>query len=312
MELTIEECVDDLKWDDFILKSPHSSIYLTSRILNQSKNLFDKLFFLKNNLIIGCVVIKKENTYSDFAEYQGLALSPSLGSNTIQKIVTDQFKKTESVLNLLETKYKSFNLSLNPNITDLRPFQWLNYHNDKNKISFKLRYTGIINLEDYLNFEEYLSSIRSGRRQEYKKAIKNKLTVIESKNIEDFLRLYVLTFARQGLNVNHDDLVLMRNTYESLLKINQARLTYAINEKNSIISGMIVYIYNDTMYYQYGATDPKYRNSGGSVLIMLHNIKKGIESGIKKFDMIGINSPNRGDFKISFNAKPKPYYHVSY
>ena len=38
MELTIEECVDDLKWDDFISKSPHSSVYITSRILNQSKN----------------------------------------------------------------------------------------------------------------------------------------------------------------------------------------------------------------------------------------------------------------------------------
>ena len=313
MELTIEECVDDLKWDDFISKSPHSSVYITSRILNQSKNLFDKLFFLNNNnLIIGCVVIKKENTNSDFAEYQGMALSPALGSNTIQKIVTDKFKKTESILNLLVIKYKSFNLSLNPNITDLRAFQWLNYHNDQKKISFKLRYTGIINLINYSNFEDYLSSIRSVRRQEYKKAIKNKITVFESKNIADFLRLYELTFERQGIKVNPDDLVLIRNSYNSLLKLDQARLTYAINENKTIVSGMIVYVYNDTMYYQYGATDPEYRNTGASVLIMLNNIKKGIENGFKQFDMVGVNSPNRGDFKISFNAEPKPYYHVSY
>ena len=101
-------------------------------------------------------------------------------------------------------------------------------------------------------------------------------------------------------------------TYETLLQLNQAKLTYAINENKSIVSGMIVYAYNDTMYYQYGATDPEFRNSGGSVLIMLNNIKKGIENGFKQFDMAGVNSPNRGDFKISFNAEPKPYYHVSF
>ena len=312
MELVIKQCVDNIKWDEFILKSPQSSIYMTSRILNQSKNIFEKLFFFKNNIIIGCVVIKKENTNSDFAEYQGLALSPLLGSNTVQKIFTDQFKKTESILNLLKIKYKSFNLSLNPNITDLRAFQWLNYHNEQKKILFKLSYTAIINLNNYSNFEDYLSSIRSVRRQEYKKAIKNKITVVESKNISDFLILYELTFERQGIKVNPDDLVLIRNSYNSLLKLDQARLTYAINENKTIVSGMIVYVYNDTMYYQYGATDPEYRNTGASVLIMLNNIKKGIENGFKQFDMVGVNSPNRGDFKISFNAEPKPYYHVSF
>lgn len=313
MILTIEKCVDDLKWDNFISMSPHSSIYLTSRILNQSFNQFDKLFFFdQNKMIIASAIIKKDKKYNDYTEYQGLALSKPNGSNTIQKIVTDQFKKTETVLNLLEKKYKTFNLSLHPNITDLRPFQWLNYHNTKKKISFSLKYTAIIDLKDYIDFEHYLSSIRSVRRQEYKKAIRNKLRFIESNEIEDFLRLYILTFARQGLSVSQYDLNYICNVYKTLSEIGQAKLTYVINENNTIISGMIVYLYKDTMYYQFGATDPEYRNTGGFVFAMLNNIKYGIENGINKFDMVGINSPNRGDFKISFNAKPISYYHVSY
>jgi hypothetical protein len=56
-------------------------------------------------------------------------------------------------------------------LADLRPFQWHNYHEpDKGQFKIDLRYTGILDLKKYSNFDEYLVSVRSVRRQEYKKA----------------------------------------------------------------------------------------------------------------------------------------------
>jgi hypothetical protein len=37
-----------------------------------------------------------------------------------------------------------------------------------------------------------------------------------------------------------------------------------------------------------------------------------MDNGMKMVDFGGINSPNRGDFKISFNAKPVPYFITSW
>ena len=48
------------------------------------------------------------------------------------------------VLNLfkdfLTNNYESINLTLSPNISDIRPFQWHNYH-QKNKFKIDVRYT---------------------------------------------------------------------------------------------------------------------------------------------------------------------------
>jgi hypothetical protein len=36
-------------------------------------------------------------------------------------------------------------------------------------------------------------------------------------------------------------------------------------------------------------------------------IKDAIENKYLEIDFCGLNSPNRGDFKVSFNAEPKLY-----
>jgi hypothetical protein len=45
---------------------------------------------------------------------------------------------------------------------------------------------------------------------------------------------------------------------------------------------------------------------------MIKSIQLISEMGLKKIDFIGINSPNRGDFKLSFNPKIFQYYEVKF
>ena len=66
----------------------------------------------------------------------------------------------------------------------------------------------------------------------------------------------------------------------------------------------------DTGYYLIGANDPGFRKYGTGSFLVLEQIRKCFEHGIKAIDFIGINSPNRGDFKTSFNAQPFSFFTV--
>src|SRR5262249_12920131 len=64
-------------------------------------------------------------------------------------------------------------------------------------------------------------------------------------------------------------------------------------------------------YYMFGANDPEYRKTGAGTLLLAHSIRHCMERGLESVDVVGINSPNRGDFKTSFNAAPSAYHVVT-
>jgi hypothetical protein len=44
---------------------------------------------------------------------------------------------------------------------------------------------------------------------------------------------------------------------------------------------------------------------------LIDNILRFAQQGLKKFDFVGVNSPNRGDFKMSFGAELIGYNQIS-
>ena len=69
---------------------------------------------------------------------------------------------------------------------------------------------------------------------------------------------------------------------------------------------------NKCAYYLIGANNPAYRKFGVGTFVLYQQIKKSMELGLRRIDFVGINSPNRGDYKISFNAKSTPYYTLNW
>ena len=61
-------------------------------------------------------------------------------------------------------------------------------------------------------------------------------------------------------------------------------------------------------YYWAGANDPHYRKTGCGTYLMIETIRRWQQKGLKTIDFVGINSPNRGDFKTSLNAIPVRYF----
>ena len=54
-------------------------------------------------------------------------------------------------------------------------------------------------------------------------------------------------------------------------------------------------------YYLFGANSPDLRATGGSTRLILDSILNARSRGLEEIDFVGVNSPKRGDFKLSFN-----------
>ena len=117
-------------------------------------------------------------------------------------------------------------------------------------------------------------------------------------------------FDSNSFEANDKSLAVVKNIATESLRNKSGKLPFCYDTHHNLHSSMLTLTYKDTAYYQFGATDPGFRSSSASAFLVLNSIKTAFESNIDFFDMVGINSPNRGDFKLSFNALPKPYFHL--
>jgi lipid II:glycine glycyltransferase (peptidoglycan interpeptide bridge formation enzyme) len=301
----LRDCDSDQEWDDFQLNSPQGSVYMTSSFLRSLQIDVKKIFYEVDDVVIASAAIS--DALPSFSLYQGITLVPLQGKG--HSVINQQLKILSAFLDRLAERFATLNLCLSNQFKDLRAFQWVNYHNpEKGMFDLLLNYTAIINLKDYTNFASYLESIRSVRRQEWKKGLKSEFNIVDSVNVDEFIRLYELTFDRQSISLNEQTIQTVRRITQLAIDEKKGNLTFCYDSLGTPLSAMLTLVHNKTRYYQFGATDPQYRSSSASVFLMLNNIRKAYEEDIDYFDMVGINSPNRGDFKLSFSAQPESYF----
>lgn len=198
-------------------------------------------------------------------------------------------------------------MSFSPNFSDLRPFNW-HAHSDLSAAKFLVntRYTAYLNLVDF-TLDEYLMSIRSVRRQEYKKNI---TLSYEDDQIDNFLENYKNTFSRQGIAISEANLGLVESITRAALDNHSGMLKKIVINNESASSTL--FLHNENIgYYLFGANNPLYRSTGASTALMIRNIEELSKRGCKTLDFVGVNSPNRGDYKLSFNGVLRPYFQVN-
>lgn len=304
-------------WDNFIKTSPQKSIFITSKFLKSLNTNFDLITCTNDNneIIAGCPIIldNDDKAYKNiypFTQYVGIILK-NFSEYSNHKKISKEFKITEFFIDELIKKYKHIAISQHYNFTDLRPFQWYNYHQKENGVfNINISYSPILNLSHYNSYNDYYDSIRPVRRQEYKKNV-SKIKLIKTDNTDILVNLHKKTFERQGIVESNEQLKLVKSITQSALTNNYGDLTVAYLDEVPISAILFLY-YGQTAYYMFGANDYEYRNLFANNLIMLDLIKRAFETDIKEIDFVGANSPNRGDYKISYNGDLKHFYILNY
>jgi len=151
-----------------------------------------------------------------------------------------------------------------------------------------------------------MMQIRYNRRRDIK--MSSQVEVVESNDINVMNELHHKTFARQNLKRNSQEEYFLLQIGKTAIEKGFGKLLVAQLEGNPVSAILILYD-NNTAYYQFGASDPDYRDSGASTKLFFESIMYAFEKlELKLFDFVGVNSPKRGDFKLSFNGKLRSYF----
>ena len=303
---------DKQVWDAFASTSPQRSIFVYCKFLDSLQVNYDLVTcYAKGQIVAGTVLI-----YSDvgepidgafpFTQYQGILLADNTSKVTHSQI-THELKIVEYFIKQLTDRYNKCCFCNSWRFRDLRPFQWHNYHERVNgQFRVNLNYTGVLDLSDYKNFEDYLSSVRSVRRQEFKKSSQT-LKLQFSDNAPFLDALHAKTFKRQTLERSDSDSKLLQSICMNAVADGFGKMSVATLDDVPVSA--VLFLYDDrTAYYLFGANDPDHRKTYAGTFLLMHMIKDAIEMKISEIDFVGVNSPNRSDYKISFNCNLKPYY----
>ena len=110
--------------------------------------------------------------------YQGLMFSADVNSQPLHTRASLILKLTEEFLTNLSQRYYRLSFGFHYSHADLRAIQWFNYHEPhKGHFKFTLQYTGLIDLDQFTDIEDYLHIMRIKRRTDCQKTLRDKIEV---------------------------------------------------------------------------------------------------------------------------------------
>lgn len=203
-----------------------------------------------------------------------------------------------AALQQLAQKYKAIYIKMEPNVK--KPLEQAPEENPSIKFLSKFqteegralftRYTFEL---DLTSSEEELANKQSSKtRYNVKLAAKKGVQIIEDtseKGLEDYLVILEETTKRQGFYAHTPDY--FRQLWASMKDSGMMHIFKAVYE-NQVLVVWIVFVFNDVLYYPYGASSSEHREVMASNLMMWEVIRFGKAQGCKSFDMWGSLGPN--------------------
>lgn len=299
--------------------SPHSSVFTHPYVLKKL-SLQTRWFAVRSLDRILCVwpiCINDQGLISKppFTYYVGPIWEHKVYSQiAVHRSLSSPLVVYEKFLAFFEENFNNICCSFPPEITDLRPIDWWNFHNsEKNRIQILPRYTAIIDFQETLNPQSMYRQVRRSEIRTFEK--KYKSDFIYEKNIIDLdevIELYQRTVPcyRENIpdNVSRSikELCLLAKDGFGFLslfrskedkKLAQFSLVLSARKKSNLILNL---------------TNHQFKPTGLTAFATDQIINQSKQLGDILFDFNGANSPRRGDDKHSYGAKPVLYFDIEY
>jgi lipid II:glycine glycyltransferase (peptidoglycan interpeptide bridge formation enzyme) len=312
--LELTKCVDLFVWDNFVASSPQNNVFCRTHFL-QTLGIKSDLWVVKRkgDTLAGAIIFRSGPEVllapRAFTIYQGVLLGHEILGMAPHRKSAWSLEVVGFLLQGLSSVYDRLSFCLHHSFDDLRSFQWFHYHEPElGLFNIDLNYTGLLNLAEYRDFETYLSGIRPTRRYEYRRALKIGLSVEKSQDVDILCDLHDRTFERQGIGLQLKEKQLVRSITTAAITHGFGQMLLCRDKNGEYVSATLFIFDERCAYYLFGANSPEHRNLNGGTFLMLENIRRCMDRELKSVDMVGVNSPNRGDFKTSFNSEITPYF----
>ena len=224
-------------------------------------------------------------------------------------------KDQMAALQQLSKKHNAIYIKLEPNCTkpleqaieDNPQHQLLQRYQVESGRPLFTRYT--FNLDLTPSEDELMANMTSKTRYNTRLAQKRGVKVFEDssdRGLEDYLKVLAETTNRQGFYAHTPDY--FRKMWQELKDTGIAHIFKATYE-NQILVTWIVFVFNNVLYYPYGASSSAHREVMASNLIMWEVIKFGKAQSCTSFDMWGAlgPEPDHNDPWYGFHRFKKGY-----
>ena len=296
-------------WLTLLEKSPQYSPFVRDDYLEVTGFAAKNYILYRNgNIYMGvCIPVDKNTGMPSesvpYAPYQGLLY---LNEQISYRDCHNNLEATEFMLDYLysESGLRQISFGNSYAVKDIRSIQWHHYHSqEKGTYNIKVRYTSVI--KNCYNCR----TASKGRNLDYRYSTERYgLRIEKSQDVEDFAELYEKTFFRQNISLTDMTMRTVLGIVDLAIRKDFGKLYYATDGEGRRIDAIFVLTEHNKSYYIFGANDPDHRKKGGGTLLLMNELVNMQNNNICEFDFIGINSPNRGDWKLSFGGMINPYY----
>jgi lipid II:glycine glycyltransferase (peptidoglycan interpeptide bridge formation enzyme) len=157
--------------------------------------------------------------------------------------------------------------------------------------------------------EELFAKLTSKTRYNVNLAAKKGVVIYEnstSEGMEQYIKILKETTSRQGFYAHGPEY--FRKMWQELSKSGMIKIFQAVYQ-DKILASWIIFIFNDVIYYPYGASSREHRDVMASNLMMWEMIRYGKLQGCHKFDMWGSlgENPDKKDPWYGFHRFKKGY-----
>jgi len=307
-------------WDQFVEQSSYGTVYCSSAYLQALDIPHQAYFCYKANERMAALLLllsedRQHVVHHGLVVHDGIIYRDFPQLNQAQQH-SEQFAIQTFMGETLAEQYHTITLTLSPKITDVRALLWVNYHNHDAQFIPAIRYTSLIDITDFngeitLNDNRLYQQASVARRQEIRYARKKSVSVCTSNNVTLLVDLYAKTMDRQAISMTEDTTQLIYRLVKRMLATHQAVMFQATTANNDVGSMSVFLLDGNTAHFLFGANDPLFRNEHTGTAVLWEAFYQLAKVGITDVNLEGINSPQRGWFKLSFGGTVVPYYQLT-
>jgi hypothetical protein len=302
--LTLSDSLDE--WDEFVDSSPQGCIFCRSWWLQAVCPESVLILILRENgkVVAGLPLPhRKKWGLHDFhmpklTPFLGPLLAPPRSPKRLSQI-SREMELLEALIDAVPD-FDRLLMHCSYPLKNWLPFYWAGYEQST-------RYTYVIEHLDDL--DELFKAMSSSYRNKIRKAKDSGIRVIESEDVEAFLKLNRMTFARQGLELPYSE-ELVERINKACAKRDARKIFLTKDPEGRIHSSLFVVYNNKSMYNLMQGSHPDLRSSGANILAMWHSIRFAQEV-TERYNFEGSMLKNVERVFRDFGAVQKRYFRIS-
>lgn len=320
-KLSVNHVTNHDTWSNLVVRSKQHSIYSDLKFLTSLGRRFELFSVSKGKEVkaLFFVFLNDENKLEidDYCIHNTILFIDDLNQKPVKRN-QENFLIIENILEYTHAKYKSFAMSLCATVSDVRPFLWYNYFsnrmNDKCKIDIK--YTATLDISELFLLKDDFSTklfdnLADQRKSDIRKAIDARCKFQKTNNLDVFVKMYTSMFKHKMIELSENEIKKIRSIITALVFNNLASIFVVSDENNEPMYSCVFSHHQNKGIYLYGAGNKQLMRRYDATYCIWESMKAINKHGVSDVDFEGVNSPNRGSFKLGFGGRLESYYQIT-